>query len=128
MITRCPPLHRLSPNRGSTVAVFKLAIDQDAGHPGVVQMWWKYLPVESEGIGLCELALLAIDAMRSSSFGSSLHFETRDNCVRAEFDAVLDPRELAALHFRDFYFESRATHASDWWVFLRLVNRRCCPS
>lgn len=75
-------------------------------------MWWKHLPPGSEGIGVGELALLALDAMRASSFERSLHFETSDDYVSAAFESVLGTRELATLHFRDFYFESRAAHVS----------------
>mgnify|MGYP004150109211 FL=1 len=74
-------------------------------------MRWAALPWEAEGIGVRELALLAVHAMRASSFSRSLQLDTEQEYVRASFGAAC-PREIAALHFSDFHFEEKAAHAS----------------
>jgi len=106
-LVRLPDLSSLSAPRRSRECVFSVAISK--GDALRVDIEWKALPRECEGICERELALLAVAAMSASTFRDPLDLAISAGRVSATVSAAAS---IEGLEFRPFTFEDPAVHAS----------------
>eukprot|EP00966_Prymnesium_polylepis_P302032 6978098-Prymnesium_polylepis.3 len=120
-----PPLHLLSSSSPRKIeAVFSLQVKNDGLHVPRVDLRWEYLPSEASGVSVRELSLLAVDALKASTFSSSLEFVLGSDTVSA-----LVPRmgSISNLQFKDFSFENSAVHTllHGRWTASYVESKQC---
>jgi hypothetical protein len=105
-------------------AVFSLQIKNDGIRVPRVDLRWEYLPSQASGFTERQLALLAVEAMRASTFQDSLDFVLGDSSVSA---LVPGMSSIANLQFKDFYFENPAVHSlmHGRWTAASVESKNC---